>query len=240
MAGRLPGSLGTPLGPHANPAREGELESDRGVSSETCTRVAPAVEVLLVVIFVALIVAGVVVFMRGRERVSPGAGAGAPSLGASRAEPVAGDIRGLKPGDVVNYDGGDFIVEGTVRLEQDGFRWAEHRIVDGERSHWLSVEDDEGLEVVVWDRVRGGPLEPGPDRLEHAGATFELDERGHANFTAEGSTGTAPSGRVEFVDYEAGDRRLSFERYGDGAGWEMGTGTVISEHVLDIYPSRDP
>jgi hypothetical protein len=40
------------------------------------------------------------------------------------------------------------------------------------------------------------------------------------------------------VDYEAGDRRLSFERYGDESGWEMGLGQKISEHVLDIYPSR--
>lgn len=186
-------------------------------------------------IFVALIVAGIVVYVRGRGRVPA---AGAPSLGASRTEPTAGDIRALKPGDVVNYDGGDFIVEGTLRLEQDGFRWAEHRIVDGERSHWLSVEDDEGLEVVVWNRARSGTLQPGPASLEHEGITYALDERGRANFTAEGSTATAGGGRVEFVDYEAGDRRLSFERYGDEAGWEMGTGRVISEHVLDIYPGR--
>lgn len=195
-------------------------------------------EALLVLIFVALVVAGVVVYVRGRDRVQAGAEAGGRSLPASRAEPLASDPRALKPGDVVNYDGGDFIVEGTLRLEQDGFRWAEHRIVDGERSHWLSVEEDEGLEVVIWNRSRGGSLEPGPATLVHDGVTYELDERGHANFTAEGSTGTAGGGRVEFVDYEAGDRRLSFERYGDESGWEMGLGQKISEHVLDIYPSR--
>jgi hypothetical protein len=195
-------------------------------------------EALLVLIFVALVVAGVVVYVRGRDRVQAGAESGGRSLPASRPEPLASDPRALKPGDVVNYDGGDFIVEGTLRLEQDGFRWAEHRIVDGERSHWLSVEEDEGLEVVIWNRSRGGSLEPGPATLVHDGVTYELDERGHANFTAEGSTGTAGGGRVEFADYEAGDRRLSFERYGDESGWEMGLGQKISEHVLDIYPSR--
>lgn len=189
-------------------------------------------------IFVALVVAGIVVYVRGRDRVSAGGGNGARSLGAPRSEPLAGDVRALKPGDVINYDGGDFIVEGTLRLEQDGFRWAEHRIVDGERSHWLSVEDDEGLEVVVWDRSRG-MLEPGPDAIEHDGVTYALDEQGHANFTAEGSTGTAGGGRLQYADYEAGERRLSFERYGDEAGWEIGTGHVISEHILDIYPSRE-
>ena len=199
-------------------------------------------EALLVLIFAALVVAGVVVYARGRGRMSArgpgGGGSAAPSLASARAEALAGDPRALKPGDVVNYDGGDFIVEGTLRLEQDGFRWAEHRMVDGDRSLWLSVEDDGGLEVVVWTRTRGGGLEPGPGSLDHDGVTYVLEERGRANFTAEGSTGTAGGGRVEFVDYEAGERRLSFERYGDEGGWEMGTGRVISEHVLDIYPSR--
>ncbi|MEY2514021.1 MAG: hypothetical protein QOJ89_1379, partial [bacterium] len=44
-------------------------------------------------------------------------------------------------------------------------------------------------------------------------------------------------GKAEFADYEHGDRRLSFERYGDDGGWEISVGRVISEHVLDIYPS---
>jgi hypothetical protein len=148
-------------------------------------------------------------------------------------------VRTLKPGDVVNLDGADFIVEGTLRFEQDGFRWEEHRLVDGERSRWLSVEDDEGLEVVVWDRAPAGELEPGAKRLSHEGVDYELLERGSASFTAEGSTATAPSGRAEYVEYAAGERRLAFERFGEEAGWELGTGAVVSEHALDIYPARE-
>ena len=67
--------------------------------------------------------------------------------------------------------------------------------------------------------------------------TYELEERGQANYTAEGSTGTAGGGKVEYADYSSdGDKALSFERFGADASWEVGVGTVISEHLLDVYP----
>jgi hypothetical protein len=189
--------------------------------------------VIIVVLLVIAVAAGVYLRRRSPAPVAPGA-----TRPALAGEPPPSDVRSLKPGDVVHYEGGDYIVEGTLRLEQDGFEWQEHRLVDEGRSLWLSVEDDEGLEVVVWERATGTRLEPGAGTLDHEGVSYELDERGHARFTASGSTGTGPSGRMEFVDYEAGERRLSFERFATDAGWEVGVGRVISEHVLDIYPSR--
>ena len=193
---------------------------------------------VLIVLFAALIVAGVVVFVRGRRAQAGVGGGGGRGLPVAPAAVPSSGVHSLKLGDVVNHDGADWIVEGTVRLDQDGFAWQEHRLVDGERSLWLSVEDDEGLEVVVWERERETGLEPGADELTHDGVTYELEERGRASFTSEGSTATAPSGRVEFVDYAAGEKRLSFERYGEDAGWEVGVGHVVSEHALDIYPGR--
>jgi len=197
-------------------------------------------EALLVLLFLAFIVGGAIVFVRSRKKgsaVDP-----APLAAPARAqEPIGGvDVRALKVGDVVNYEDRDYIVEGTLRFDQGGFRWDEHRLVDGADALWLSVEDDEGLEVVVWQRVRGATLEPGPGTLEHNEVTYELDERGRASFTSEGTTGAPGGGSAEFADYGRGDERLSFERYGDGGGWEISVGRVVSEHALDIYPSRAP
>jgi hypothetical protein len=194
------------------------------------------VEALVVIISLALVAGGVVVWLRGR---SAGRRDDRPALATAPQPPAPSGVRTLKLGDVVNLEAADFIVEGTLRLEQDGFRWEEHRLVDGERSRWLSVEDDEGLEVVVWNRSPAADLDPGRDTIAHEGVDYALLERGHASFTAEGSTATAPSGRMEYVEYAAGDRRLAFERYGDEAGWELGVGVVISEHALDIYPARE-
>ena len=197
-------------------------------------------EAFLVLVFLALIIGAAVVYMRGRQKQASAGSSGPAGLPQAPApEPIGGvEVRAMKVGDVVNYEGGDYIVEGTLRFDQGGFRWQEHRLVDGPKSLWLSVEDDEGLEIVVWERAKGAALEPGPATLEHVGVTYELDERGHASFTSEGVTGAPGGGKAEFVDYASGRRRLAFERYGDDSGWEISLGEVISEHALDIYPSR--
>ena len=147
-------------------------------------------DALLVLLFIGLVVGAAVVYMRGRKEAAAGAPAPTGLSEAPASEPVGGvEARAMKLGDVVNHDGRDWIVEGTLRFEQGGFRWAEHRLVDGADSLWLSVEDDEGLELVIWTRVRGSVLEPGPGTLEHSGVTYELDEKGRANYTSEGVTG---------------------------------------------------
>jgi hypothetical protein len=196
-------------------------------------------DALLVLVFLALIAGGAVVYFRGRKATAAGPAAPAGLPQAPAPEPMGGvEARAIKVGDVVNHDGHDYIVEGTLRFNQGGFRWDEHRLVDGAASVWLSVEDDEGIEIVVWERLRGADLEPGPGKLEHGGISYALDERGKANFTSEGTTGAPGGGKAEFADYVSGDRRLSFERYGgEDGGWEISVGSVISEHALDIYPS---
>lgn len=153
--------------------------------------------------------------------------------------PLSGEVRALAVGDVVNHDGSDFIVQGTLRFEEGGFRWSEHLLVDDARRIWLSVEDDEGeLEVVQWERSASPGTTPGPPKLEHEGVAYELEERGTANFTSEGTTGAPGGGRAEYADYSAGDRRLGFERYSAEGEWEVSVGRRISEHLLDIYPAR--
>lgn len=200
-------------------------------------------EALLVILFLGLIGTGIYVFLRGREREKVGAGSGpSPAAPLPAGQAPAGmdqsDARKLKPGDVVNHDGRDWIVEGTLRLEQGGFRWAEHRLVDAGETLWLSVEDDEGLEIAVWDRRKGTGLEPGPQTMEVDGVTYTFDERGKANFTSEGVTGMAPGGRLEYADYEAGPKRLAFERGEGEESWEVSVGEVVGEAMIDIYPAR--
>lgn len=204
-------------------------------------------EGLLILIAIVLVGAGVVVALRARNRDRVGAGTGAaggaartlPSAQPPTATGTAGDLRRLAMGDVVNWENRDWIVEGTLRMNQGGFVWQEHRLVDGPDAVWLSVEDDEGLEVVVWDRLKGTTLEPGPGTITHDGVAYELDERGRADYTSEGVTGAAGGGQMEFADYEAGAQRLSFERFGGDGGWEVSVGRVVSEHELDVYPSRE-
>ncbi len=160
---------------------------------------------------------------------------------AAVVDPLRKDSRGIDPrkikvGDVVAHEGRDFLVRGTLTFDQDGFKWHEHHLDDTTTRRWLSVEDDEELELCLWEAADGPVPDPGPEEITYAGTTYRRSEHGQAQFSAAGSTGTAPSGTVEYFDYAVGDRRLGFERYGQ-ADWEVGLGVVVNERTLDIYPT---
>lgn len=189
---------------------------------------------IVLIIVVLLIVAAVGVALSRRrveQRDRPALPRRSP-LDEQRA--VHGDVRTLGPGDVVAYDGTDFIVDRTMHFDEDGFTWQEHLLADpvASRKLWLGVEDDDGLEVTLWERLDGAALEPGPASVEHGGTTYRREEQGSARFRVEPG---GEQGTMQFADYSAGDRLLAFERYGTGS-WEVSTGQVISEHVLDVYP----
>ena len=188
---------------------------------------------LLVIILVAAAVAGAVAITRSRRRERPALPQRSP---ADDQRALHGDVRRLAPGDVVNFEATDFIVDRTMRFDEDGFTWDEHLLEDAVsgRSLWLSVEDDDGLEVAVYERVTGAALAPGPDEVVLDGVTYRRDEDGRARFRTESVGGPGESGTVEYADYAAGERLLAFERYGTGS-WEVSTGRAISEHVLDVY-----
>jgi hypothetical protein len=201
------------------------------------------VTTVLIIVFVALIAAGAVIFVRQRRQVGAGAaGGGATERSSSRGLGQADaptqartSVRGLQLGDVVAYEGHDCIVERTYRFSEGGSTWEEHLLVDGAFRRWLSVEDDEGLECVLWERQPDPTLEPGPKTIDLGGVSYRFDEQGTADYTLEESAGPGGSGRAEYSDYVAGEQRLSFERY-DGSGWEVNVGAVVSEHVFDVYP----
>ena len=190
----------------------------------------------LIVIAVLVVVAGGAVAV-ARSRRPPRAALPERSP-ADDQRSLHGDVRRLGPGDVVNYEGTDFIVDRTMRFDEEGFTWDEHLLEDAVsgRKLWLSVEDDDGLEVAVYERVEGSDLTPDAAEVAHAGTTYRRDERGRATFRTERvGTPTGESGTVEYADYTAGDQLLAFERYGTGS-WEVSQGRRISEHVLDVYP----
>lgn len=145
------------------------------------------------------------------------------------------DPRRIGVGDVVHYDGRDFIVRGTLELEEGGFRWHEHFLDDVEVRRWLSVEEDEELEICLWQKVTAPQLTPGAAELDYQSERYALQERGRASYRASGTTGTGPSGHVDYVDYAAGEKRLAFERFGDG-GWEVSVGHLVPPYLVDIYP----
>ena len=196
-------------------------------------------DALVIVVLLAVAAAvGVVVYRRRQARAERERAAAAP-----RRDPMA-EVHGnedylqrLKVGDVVAYEGDDFLVRGSLRFDENGYTWAEHLISNGEVQHWLSVEDDEGISVVLWQRVGRGELrgEPGAATVEHGGSTWSLQEEGEAAYRAEGTTGTAASGTARYADYRGPEGRLlSCERFGES--WEVSVGHEVLPRTLDVFP----
>lgn len=147
----------------------------------------------------------------------------------------------LRPGDVLGYHGRDWLVRGSLHLDEDGYTWSEHLISDGTEQRWLSVEDDEGLELVLWERVPPGDVsgEAGSDSVVARDLAYRLDEQGQARFTAEGATGTAPSGTAAYADYQASSgEQLSFERF--GTQWEVSIGHTVLPRAVTVFPRERP
>ena len=208
--------------------------------------------VVLVLVLVAalLLVAAVVVLLIAllrRRRTEQGLAERARTVDPMAPGPLTSDPRRLKPGDVVRLSGepGDWVVRGTLAFEDDGFRWKEHLLdgstAEGERRHWLSVEDGEGdLELVLWDRVPGSDLTPDSKEVALDGTAFRRDERGSARYASTGSTGAGQAGTAEYADYlptGGGAARLSFERYSAGTSWEVSLGRVVALESLSILHS---
>jgi hypothetical protein len=188
------------------------------------------------VLFIAAIVVLVIALRRPRT----------PKQGQARQDPLAFNAmpqfgpRQLGPGAIVSHGGTDYVVRGTVTLREGPFVWWEHLIEgDGAEPLWFSVEDDEGrLQLVMWKGRPDLQLQPG-GVLTVDGMQFHEQERGHATYTSEGTTGLGAAGQVDFVDYNTADETafLGFERYGPEMPWELSTGTPVRPGELTVYPA---
>ncbi len=199
-----------------------------------------AAAVILIVSLVLGVVLGVVIARRQAGRQEQRRAARDASI-ATHEGP--GRLRAIKVGDVIGLDGAMWTVDGTLSFDEDGFVWREHLLSEGERRTWLSVEDDEdGLNLIRWDRVaEPGGLTPEGSDVTFEGAAYELEERGRASYSAQGTTGTPATGSMEYADYRGpGERVLGFERYTREGSWELSLGTPLEEGMVDVYPGGGP
>ena len=196
-----------------------------------------AVLLVLVLIAAAFVIAAWALAKRARQKL-------ADAL-PKHADPMVdrgdgSDPHRLKPGDIVQLDGKDWVVRGTLAYDQDGYRWREHLLdasgLDNDLRRWLSVEDTEaGPELVLWDRLPASDLVPDESQVVHDGVTYRKDETGRAGFAATGTTGTAPAGTMEYADYlGTASSRLSFERWSSTGSWEVSIGQPVALTSLTI------
>jgi hypothetical protein len=133
-------------------------------------------------------------------------------------------LKDVRPNDIVQYDGKDYLVEGVVLYEEDGHTWRCARMVDAGAAKWLLIGLERGglltarLLAPASLEVTGYP----PESLDFGGATFKLDKRGTATASFQGEvTGLPGAGdggslRCRWWKYQAaGEKVLLVEQWGD-------------------------
>lgn len=114
-------------------------------------------------------------------------------------------------------------IRGTLLCSEDGDRWIEHLVQEGDGAlYWVAIENRRTTVAIRWDEgdehaVVGGP---GDREVTYDGVRYRRSESGTVAFTSKGDVDVAASGTLDYVDYEGTDGSLlSFERYGEaGAG----------------------
>lgn len=156
-------------------------------------------------------------------------------------------LRELRAGDIVQYQGRDFLVEGVVLFEEDGHRWVSARILDGRDERWLVS----GMERAGTARTR--ILEPmpeldisgyPPETLVTGGHRYVLDKRGTATARLYGDVGEVGDAsqnpadtvvRCRWWRYESpGDECLIVEQWGDL--YRALAGRIVGQSDVELFP----
>jgi Domain of unknown function (DUF4178) len=142
----------------------------------------------------------------------------------------------LQLGDIVQYGGDDWVVEGRLAYNDSGYPWLEYMMQDGDRICWLSVEEDDRVEV-LWLEPAGAVDVTGtpPRQLTLGNVTYRQVESGTARMTRIGATLNRQAQHCQYFDYEGPEERvLSIENWeGD---IEVTVGRRISPRSLVLLP----
>ena len=202
--------------------------------------------ILLVLVTGAVAVGGGLYVAAKRREVS---GADLPELTAGSQPLLERTVHDLRPGDVVQHNGRDYLVEGVVSYDEDGHRWSAGRLVDGKSVLWLvagmeRLHQKSSLRMLAEDpdiELSGYP----PETLVVGELRFQLDTRGTASAKFSGDVGALPGKRGDpkydtvercrWWRYEAaGDDTLIVEQW--GGEYRVLRGQRIAELLLELIP----
>ena len=142
----------------------------------------------------------------------------------------------LEVGDIVQYLDTDWVVEGKLVYDDQGYSWLEYLLQDGVRRQWLSVEEDDVVEVALLESTSS--LEVGtnpPPQITFADEIYRQKGSGTAQMTRTGSTLNRNAERCRYFDYQGPDNKiLSIENWSGDI--EVTVGQKIHPSILTLLP----
>jgi hypothetical protein len=181
---------------------------------------------------IAIVSAGIVLFVLQQRGALPGTG------GSRNLPPVERTVFTLEIGDIVQYMDTDWVVEGRLTYEDNEYTWFEYLLQDGDRIRWLSVDEDDRVEVALLEPTTQLEVsQQPPKQLTFAGETYRCVESGMATMTRIGTTLRRTGEHCRYFDYQgSNDKVLSIEDW-DGE-IEVTVGQRINPRMLMLLPGN--
>lgn len=150
-------------------------------------------------------------------------------------KPVERNVFNLEIGDIVQYEGLDWFVEGKLIYNDNSDSWFSYLLQNDEQICWLSVEEDDFVEVSIFREVSGDIDLPPGKNLNFLDEDYHLSGSGTATMRRLGNTFNKQDQTCEYFDYKNDQNlRLSLEIW-EGET-EISLGQKINPRLLTFLP----
>ncbi|MDK2934477.1 MAG: hypothetical protein PWP27_2287 [Clostridiales bacterium] len=142
----------------------------------------------------------------------------------------------MRPGDIISIEDVDYEVQAVLKFNDHGWKWNEYKIKDSRKSYWLSVEQDDDIEISLYQEVVAITTEA-PRVYEYKGVKYYMQEGSDAVVEEVlGNINVVKGEQVDYYEYsdEDGDNLLSIEIWNGEV--EMSIGRWVEDYNVEIYP----
>lgn len=144
----------------------------------------------------------------------------------------------IKVGDIISIEEIDYEVKGVIKYNDHGWCWTEYKLKDSRKTYWLSVEQDDDIEICLYEEVVAITTKA-PKVYDYKGKKYYMQEGSDAVVEyIQGNMNIVKGEQVDYYEYcdEEGDNLLSIEIWNGEV--EMSIGREIKDYNVEIYPSN--
>lgn len=146
------------------------------------------------------------------------------------------NLLNMRVGDIVSIEEVDYEIEAIIKLNDHGWKWTEYKLKDARQTYWLSVEQDDDIEISLYEEIVAVTTDA-PKVYEYKDVKYYLQEGSDAIIEGiEGSLNLVKGEQVDYYQYcdEDDEKLLSIEIWNGEV--EMSIGRWIEDYNIEIYP----
>jgi Domain of unknown function (DUF4178) len=183
----------------------------------------------ILLIIIALLAIGTITFIVQRQQALKG-------RNSKELAPKQHTIFDLEIGDIIQHMQVDWVVEGKLTYKIGAYYWFEYLLQDKDKIAWLSVEEDDRVEVALLEPTNQLDVShTPPQEINFGGDIYKCIDSGTARMKRTGLTMRRTSEKCEYFDYEGTNGRVLSVEIWDG-DIEVTVGEKINPRSLLILP----